>query len=218
MGDNLYMKNIETMSVLTDKKEEEYLSPEEAAAALSEFSNSPGKLRKLELSIRLGVMRYKGVDYGQLEKDLVQEAMLRLLSTRKWPRHVSAVTMMIRTAESIIHDLRTNADALALDRHEVAPSDRDVDANEWLEEQHASTDIVRSAEISNTQEGLEELKQLFADDEVAWEILSAKHLCGYGPSEIQELLGLTETEYQSKLKKISRRIQIALTPKSGDLK
>jgi DNA-directed RNA polymerase specialized sigma24 family protein len=193
----------------------ECLSPEEVANELATLSASPAKMRKLELSIRLGVMRYKGADYGQLEKDLIQEAMVRLLSTRKWPRHVSAVTMMIKITESIIYDLRMNADALALNRVENPPSREDVDGGDWLEAKHSHIDVRRATEIANTAECLEELKQIFADDEIAWEVLSAKHLCGYEPKEIQDLLNLTETEYQSKLTKISRRIKSALKTKSG---
>ena len=168
---------------------------------------SPNELRKIEMSLRFQCIKIEKGSYNDLENELMSEAIKRLLEDdrRVWPRHVSAKKMVTETARSILWDIRNNKDALAMNRT-YEPNCEEEKREKWFEN-NASRDAPELHKaFLNTKDTLEEIKNLFSDDKLAYDVLYAKHAYGYSPGEIQEMLDLTPTEYASKLTKINRRL------------
>lgn len=194
--------------VSDDQEIEDNLSIDERIREIDQLIQAPDQIRKLELFLRKNIIKASRDSYEGLEKELLSQTIERLLdkNRRKWPRSVKAITVVAQTARSILWDIRNSKDALAENRrYEENSGDQDHDS--WLEGKTASAETSKLYESClNSKDSLEEINKLFDDDKEALDVLYAKHAYGYAPGEIQEMLGLTSTEYASKLTKINRRL------------
>jgi RNA polymerase sigma-70 factor (ECF subfamily) len=119
-------------------------------------------------------------------EDLSQEALVRLLGgKRAWPRNVPVREFFRGVLRSIAWEWRIKALTAALEGQDVAD------------------DLIVAPE---TLIFLKAVIRSFDDDPVAQKILITM-IEGVRGRELQELSGLSETEYESKRKKIRRRIE-----------
>mgnify|MGYP001572783496 CR=1 FL=1 len=189
-------------------QEDKYLSPREVAETLEEFFKSDNAIRKLELLIKTYVIKPSGISLLELERDIVSEAITKIWEgKRRWPRGINAATMIKQTARSIISGMRAerNADALAIGRRTECP-DPSSNSDEWLDSVSVKETINNHHQIANYEDALEAIKNLFSDDPVAYDVLYAVHGMKLKPAEVQTMLSLTATEYETKRRKILRRL------------
>jgi len=118
-------------------------------------------------------------------EDLFQEAVCRVLSgARVWPRHLPALSFLVGVVRSIAWEWRS--DPLGAACEVVDPRTGEARAN-------ASIDVNK-------------IVDLFADDPTAQTIILGM-MEGARGQELQDLSGLSKTEYESKRTKIRRRIE-----------
>jgi RNA polymerase sigma-70 factor (ECF subfamily) len=118
-------------------------------------------------------------------EDLLNEAYARVLGgTRVWPRSVGTVPFLRNVMRSIASDWR--------DKGQSA----DVDVDSIPIENHSAEARV----------DMERIIAIFNDDPIAQRIILAM-LEGLRGEELRETSGLTETEYQSKRRKIRRWLE-----------
>jgi hypothetical protein len=123
--------------------------------------------------------------YG--DRDLIQEAYLRLLDGKRgWPRTVATVPFLCGVMRSIAWDWRAES------HHE------DIDVDSIGSEHHAA-----AAKLD-----AQKLIEMFGDDPIAQKILAAM-MEGARGEELRQVSELDETEYESKRRKIRRRLEKA---------
>jgi DNA-directed RNA polymerase specialized sigma24 family protein len=118
-------------------------------------------------------------------EDLYQEALLRTMEgRRKWPKGLAATAFFLGVMCSIAWEWKRKDDPLDKDIQ-----DEEVGERPLLDRNHAMTII-----------------KAFDDDPIAKEILLAMAEGARG-EELLKLSGLSPTDYESKRKKIRRRIE-----------
>jgi DNA-directed RNA polymerase specialized sigma24 family protein len=155
--------------------------PTEALAAIKSLSD--GEKAAL-LKVAKVYARTRLTRYGH--EDLLQEAIVRVLEgTRRWPTGVPFMAFMCGTMRGIAWDWRGESQDGASDENELA----------ILEEGNAIARI-----------DAQKLLTLFADDPVAQKLIVGM-MEGARGEDLWESSGLTRTEYESKRRKIRRRIE-----------
>ena len=118
-------------------------------------------------------------------EDLFQEAVCRVLSgARAWPRHLPALPFLVGVVRSIAWEWRCDPSI------DVAQA---VDPHSGETRANAVIDVSRVVD-------------LFTDDPVAQAIVVGM-MQGARGQELQQLSGLSKTDYESKRTKIRRRIE-----------
>lgn len=183
-----------------------YLTPAEVGERLNALINCSADLKRLSLFIRSRVMKLKDGSYLTMEQDILHDVLERIISgSRRCPRHISMLTMVAKTASSIIDQKRKAADPLAEYSRENPPANNEKH-DDWLAsqvEQHAQKD---SSHILCSKEAADKMFDELADDPVAQELLLLEFWDDKPAKEIQDELKLSSTTYQSKRRKITRRL------------
>lgn len=177
-------------------------SRDEIEAAVRGFSASDWvRLRKI-------AKFYANV--GAIEADdLIQEAMMRALSTRTCPSHVDVVRFLAETMRSIAHGEREKMRPVA----QFVPVSRTGDSvdqgTELVDEGDAAEAVlILKQDAAHCVATYGAIRTLFEDDPIAKDVLEGL-LEDLTPAEIQELTGLDATGYDSKRRLIRRRIEKA---------
>ena len=169
----------------------EYASegPEAAASTLSQGeiialvrSLTPGQKTAL---VKVAKLYARRTDYEF--SDLIQEAYSRVLAgDRVWRRDLSAVTFLSGVMRSIAWEWRRSGDAA-------------VDDADLSDEGSEARGVIARLDVQR-------VLSLFDDDPVAKRV-AAGMMVGTGAEEMQVACGLSRTEYESKRKKVRRRIE-----------
>jgi RNA polymerase sigma-70 factor (ECF subfamily) len=132
------------------------------------------------------VYAHRTTDGPHGHEDLLSEAFKRVLEgRRKWPRSVEVVPFLRNVMRSIASDWLRD------------PShDEDVDVDSIGIENHSG-----EARID-----LPKIIAMFSDDPIAQKIIMAM-MEGLRGEELREISGLSKTEYESKRRKIRRRLE-----------
>jgi RNA polymerase sigma-70 factor (ECF subfamily) len=147
---------------------------------------------------------------GAIEADdLLQEAMMRALSTRACPAHVDVVRFIAEAMRSIAHDQRKKQKPVA----ELVPIARTGEAFETgvdlVDESEGPEDgLITKQDAAHYAVTYDAIQALFEDDPIAKDVLEGL-LEDMTPGEIRELTGLDQTGYDSKRRLIRRRIEKA---------
>jgi DNA-directed RNA polymerase specialized sigma24 family protein len=154
-------------------------SPNEALKAIQSLTASE---KAALLKIAKAYARSRKTKYDH--EDLLQEAIVRVLEgRRKWPTGVPFMAFMCGAMRGIAWDWRSEV------------HDGDPDETARPEESSAIARI-----------DAQKLVALFADDPLAQELVVGM-MEGARGEELWESSGLTKTEYESKRRKIRRRIE-----------
>lgn len=181
---------------MKDQKQPDHLSTAELAEAIRQLSEADWvRLRKV-------AQRFARPDVSADE--LIQEAFARgLAGSRRCPRAVSVVRFLAEAMRSIAHgeQERSSArsgkglvDAESLELTEASPVDS------------SATPEAALLDAEGYQQIMSALRELFADDETAWNLIEGLD-ADLSRSEICELLEIDETTYNSKRRTIRRRIE-----------
>ncbi len=163
-----------------DEKSAPVMSPSEIAALVKALTH--GQKTALVKVARL-YARKTAYEY----EDLLQEAFSRVLAgDRSWRRDLPAVTFFSGVMRSIAWEWRRNDASLV---QELELSDEGAEARGVI----ARLDVQR-------------VLSLFDDDPVAKKLV-LQMMVGTKAEELQAAFGLSSTEYESKRKKIRRRIE-----------
>ena len=136
-------------------------------------------------------------------EDLLQEAFARALDERKCPRQVDIVRFLAEVMRSIAHDEYRKLANHPFLVHTNANTTRDTTCD--LRDPTAPVeDRVIQAEYK--RHARKRLLAIFEDDLVAQEVLK-RLMDEQTAREIRESIGLSQTAYNSKRKKIRRRIK-----------
>ena len=166
-------------------------------------------------------LRYSG-GTGMSPDELLSEAYVRAASnTRKWPVGVDVIRFLAEAMRSIANGARESTDAMARSAPlalEDASGNADAEAvvgqggvvvafarpSPSPEQQMIDREdsLVEGARFSKWRQ---EILDLFADDYEAQLIVEGM-MEGLRGKELRELSGLTETQFPTKYKKVSRRI------------
>lgn len=147
---------------------------------------------------------------GAIEADdLLQEAMMRAISTRACPAHVDVVRFIAEAMRSIAHDQRKKQKPVA----ELVPIARTGEAFETgvdlVDESEGPEDgLITKEDSAHYAVTYDAIRALFEDDPIAKDVLEGL-LEDMTPVEIRELTGLDQTGYDSKRRLIRRRIEKA---------
>lgn len=186
---------------MTGSQDKDHYSVDEVAQKLEVLTE--GQLLKLTQLGRLWATRLRGYD----PMDLVQEACVRLLTERKWPRELPIEAMFHGAMRSIVAQWSPNANQEAQALVFEAECAQDEDGDSPLQRANAKMpkpDEMLEAEDEFKAE-LEAIEGHFQDDETVLEFILWKAE-GYSPAEIQQELSLSPTQYDSILKRIRRYV------------
>lgn len=140
-------------------------------------------------------------------EDLLQESIARVLdpTRRAWPRGLQPVRFLAGVAKSIAHDWRVRIPSENY-RMEGVTGDRENITRADVDTYGFTSDVraVERGEISKIDIG--KVIALFADDPLAQQVLLSRCM-GRTREEIQRLLSLDSIQYETKQKKIRRRIE-----------
>jgi hypothetical protein len=142
------------------------------------------------------IASYYGMISFEEPKELVQEAIYRVLDAkREWPRGLEKVRFLAGVIKSIAGDRKRALKRTVLLNKEVREARRGLMDYEGKEARGIQAGI-----------DVERILALFDDDPIAQRILRGMAE-GKRGEELEQASGLSPTEYQSKLKKIRRRIE-----------
>jgi len=160
--------------------EPEYASVDEAAVALEQLR--PADMLRLE---KISQNRLRGLNTEW--KDLLQETLTRILEgTRPWPRHVPIIAFIAGVMKSLASEY-------------------------WKHQAHSIAELATSSNNPGPEGAIEakaalkSVEMLFNDDDQGLAVVMAKAE-GYSPEEIQEMFSFTQTQYDSTLRRIRRRL------------
>jgi DNA-directed RNA polymerase specialized sigma24 family protein len=172
-----------------------------------DFADEVSRLqRSRQQSARLRQAAIFLAKVGGLEADdLLQEAITRgIEGRRRWPDHIDIVTFLAMVMKSIVNGERRKA-GLRPERDPDDEGDPDI---------HADTSPEglgrRADDILVSEEERRALIGMFEGDDEAKMILEGR-LGGMEGDELRQFVGLDETQYKSKLRKIRRAINKAYT-------
>jgi DNA-directed RNA polymerase specialized sigma24 family protein len=155
------------------------------------------------------IARFYSIAGSMEADDLLQEAMMRALSTRECPVDVDVVRFLAQSMRSIANGAAAKMKRVA----ELAPVARTGDATEVtfdiLDESNGpETILIVTQDADHCRATYAAIRALFEDDTIAKYVLEGL-LEDMTPDEIRELTGLDKTGYDSKRKLIRRRIEKA---------
>jgi hypothetical protein len=191
------------MSAVTTQADE----PEDATLSHAEVVAAIRSLSAAERTAINKIARAFERKYNKLfdHQDLIQECFTRVLDRngdrfRRWPRNLPATVFFYGVIKSIASErkyefLNQGQEAEEIDRATMQAVFRD-----WVNEEGTARSDKDAASY------LEKVLALFDDDPVARRMVEAM-INGAKGSELQTLSGLGGTEYESKRKKIRRRIE-----------
>lgn len=173
----------------------DFLSPDEICNQINNMT--PADVFRIEEAS-------KRLAYGGVEpEDLRQDAVVSLLTgDRKCPRNVNFAMFMVNAMRSIASNQRKKKTAEnlrdpAAQDEDGFPRDEHVISNDMPDKKYLTKDL----------ESLKrEVYQSLGDDTTA-QLVFIGRLMGDEPSEIREQLGLSETDYRSVNKRITRKIK-----------
>ena len=130
----------------------------------------------------------------------MQQVFLKLLSgERKWPKHVDIYTVFNNIMKSIRSaEYNKNKKCEIVSLHSLNENSDELIGTIYDKKNDFERNIIRIEEI-------EAICNLFSDDKIAQDVLIGK-LEGLNKEEIIELTGLTDKDYNSKMRKVRRRI------------
>ena len=176
----------------------------ECAAALRQLSDED--YERLEKIARLRVTGLHAVAW----RDLLHEAIERLLDGRRqWPRNVPLIVFLRETMRSIASDHWRRL------HHSVVVTEAVIGADGESNGRAVANAIDETAQPerrASAEETLDRIEKAFEGDGEALRVLAAK-AGGREPQEIQQEIGMNETQYAS----ILRRIRQRLLASFGDL-
>ena len=197
----------------THAREGRLADPEEVRAALNALTEA--ELFKLYELAGFLAFPMRGRSWGIGEKDLLHEAILRLLQgTRKWkPEKVDLIGLLVGIMESIVSGLRKSARGGEKPALECDLLVRDLDGTALPSPLQTAVDprpdpeqslILREAQ---TKEQLfQEIEGLFVGDPLPSFILSEWKRGTKGP-EIMSVMGLTRQQYDTAVRRIYRAVE-----------
>lgn len=180
---------------MPDQRQSDKLSTEEVHRAIANLT--PIEMARLLKTARVQAAKTMG---AYTAKELLQESFTRAISgDRKWPRQLNALTFFagrLGVMRSIASsELKQNQLQLVDDYSE----DRIPDVA--LSLKSAESELTSNMLVSS-------IFSLFCDDAVAQKMLSAM-MTGLRGEQLREKIGLEKTDFESKLRKIRRRIEKA---------
>lgn len=180
---------------------DDHASPDEAAEALEQLG-SAGLLRLEQIAKN----RVRGLHHVEWA-DLLQEAVTRVMEgTRKWPRELPIIDFMAGVMKSLANEYwkqrKRTAEAGIVLEAETSPIGEPDFAGAIDAAPSGNPGPDRELEAKCE---LEAIEALFIGDEDALAIVMAKAE-GYTPQKIQNDFGITATRYDSKLRKIRRKL------------
>jgi len=186
--------------------------PDEKAASQDEIQAAINSLTSAELLRLKGFAHFKirglrQASQGRDWEDLLQEACTATLSgDRRWNKSVSFERYLIDAMRSISYAWRKK-----FERDEVSfvPEMRQTAGGEEQSILLSIPSTVPGVErVSISKQELESIEQLFNKDPLVLEIIGGLRSEMTGP-EIQEALGITQTDYETALRRMRRTIQAA---------
>ena len=175
----------------------EIATREECAKALGQLSDED--YERLEKIARLRVIGLHAVAW----RDLLHDAVERLLDgRRRWPRNVPLVVFLRETMRSIASDHWRRLDAPVVVAESEIGTDDETDARPIANAVDETADPERRA---SAEETIRRIEDAFEGDGEALRVLAAM-ATGQSPREIQQEIGMDETQYASTRRRIRRRL------------
>jgi len=171
--------------------EDKYRSDDELRAALANLS--PREIVRL-----VGLGRIRAIGSELTGEELFQTAVERLLEGRRhWRKDEDLVQCFRRTMTSLVKDWWRRQERVSI-RAEFKLGEADTHAMNVAKDDTPCADRIIIA-----RQELEEIKGLLKDDKNTLEVamLLAE---GEAPAEVRDAYGLTQTQYESALKRIVR--------------
>jgi RNA polymerase sigma-70 factor (ECF subfamily) len=170
--------------------EADYATAEEVAAELARLSQSPPELGKIELRART-LSRGTTMDPGELINTVVERLLIRCgRHGRHWHRKEALADCFYRTMKSIVRDYwrRQKTPMVAVS---AGAAGLQTDPDPELQ-------LIARDELQELLKALDD-----ANDTAAIALAIAS---GSSPAEIRRRFGLSETDYDTALKRIRRKI------------
>ncbi|MBK9132437.1 MAG: sigma-70 family RNA polymerase sigma factor [Gammaproteobacteria bacterium] len=185
-----------------------HLQHSEVNAALASFVQDPGEMAR---ALKVARVRAHGLP-AMNEKDLLQEAMVRLMSgARTWPRELPTLVILSGVMRSIASNARKKEDYVLAD-DVGAPSDDDSkeEPSPLAEGISAETNPARTVEAESD---LAVVQNAVKGDEML-ELLVEALAEGLTGMDIAKELGWDSKTYDATRKRLSRRLAALKTDRS----
>jgi DNA-directed RNA polymerase specialized sigma24 family protein len=169
----------------------EYRSETELRAELK-------KLTERDVNRLLGITRNRAIGTPLIGDDLFHTSLVRLLEgRRRWRKDESLGRCIARTVKSLVMDWWRREERVAI------KLEADLGEADAAELETAADDRPSALHVLIAREELEAIKAVLKDDQNTLEV--AMMLAeGESPKEIREAYGLTQTQYDTVLKRIFR--------------
>lgn len=192
-------------------------TPDDAATP-EDVRQAIGALSKVELYRILKAAKYclPGSEYQDPE-EIINEAIVRTMNAasdekgRHWPKNIPFIAYMIKTIQGLANDSRESSVQTRTDYMEAMATET-ASAEEVLGRfEHHHVDVLTQAlELEETSERQDRAKEIVSkidayfsvDSEVTWVIMG--HKDELSVSEIRELSGMAQTQYETARKRFRR--------------
>lgn len=193
-----------------DENQDDSEDPEEAGgehATLDQVAEALAKLGPRDHGRIELVGRLMAVGTALSAGDLVNTAVERLLAGRRhWHRKETIVGCLARTMKSVVRDWWRRKQAIEITAEADALFVEDDNGEETGIVDRAASDDADPERALIARRAFDELKAALQDDKNTWEIALARAQ-GETPEDIRYAYDLTETEYDSALKRLNRALK-----------
>ncbi|NOS76717.1 MAG: hypothetical protein HOP35_02095 [Nitrospira sp.] len=182
----------------------------EAAAAIEALYSDKPKLHKLYQYARFRIEGIEGAAEGYAAEDILSEAVTRTLEgDRKWNKTavdiVGHLIGVMKSLSSHMAESVCNRNVSTYLESEVMQVTKEGDVVSPLE-QHPSS-RPGPDRILEAHQKVDYMKQAFKEDKEVSQVIEALQE-GFNGPETQELLGISQTEYETRMRRMRRKKNI----------
>ena len=164
----------------------------------AELREELSKLTEAEAKRLIGIARYRGIGTFLVAEDLFHTSIERLLEgRRRWRKDESLAQCVARTVKSLVMDRWRRQKRVSI-RAETDLGEAEAGALEAT-----AYDVPSVERVLIARQEVEEIKAVLKDDKNTLEV-AMMVAEGESPAEIREAYGLTQTQYDTLLKRIVR--------------
>lgn len=188
------------MKTKAPRSEESYATEAEVREAVGRLGDADLERLRRYADLRARALAALGLGIGG--SDLLQEALSRTLAgKRKWPKSVKFVQHLLGAVRSISSGLAKRMKGVVVETDLLG--DGEGDESHGIELASPLADPERLAAV---HEELAHIEQLFSSDERALLVIEGLKDRMEGP-EIKEWLGLSQTEFETVMKRLRRGVR-----------
>jgi hypothetical protein len=154
--------------------------------------------------MRFAELRARGLPMVEAS-DLLNEAIARALSTRRWPSHISFLRFMLQTIRSVASEHWRRLEPVSREADLLGTRGVEQDGGYLSPLENIPDPASQPDRIVLALKTLAEIEGLFRDDTEVLAVLSGRAM-GEAPAEVRRRARMTPTQYASAQKRLLRML------------